>query len=617
MCGITGYRSTIGQIERLRKATSALAHRGPDCQGTHVTMVDETHYGLGHTRLSIIDLTTNGDQPMRSMCGRYTIVFNGEIYNYKELRNRLEGPAQASASDTRVLIELFSEYGTEIFQALRGIFAFSVLDEVTGDLYLVRDHIGVKPVYYLTLQDDFFFSSEIQSIRSFYNGSFSIDKTALYEFLTYGYIFEPSTGINEIKKVPPGCYLVVNKCGVSTERYFDLKKTSNIFQEDVNELVKTSIAAQSESDAPIGIFFSGGVDSTVITTNVSLENLYVETSAHHTSDRHSDQNYVEAIAEHLDLSIGIYNFHHASLEGAALLERVIEIPAGIEELIGDYTYAASSQISAIASQKGYKVMLSGMGADEIFFGYNRHQLIGRGSIFRLAMSAALKVLKPVLALIPARNNRYGRLVSAFEEIDFPLRYGRLVGYLSRAEIEGILGDSEAKALERDFMKKMSGQLGIDALASETQQAFLLDFYGCLSHNLMVADKSSMQFGVELRVPLIDVDLVKNQFNLASNLRRKSLFVGKKQLKNLLIGLIPERLINRPKRGFNPPLAELVNKIGEPSLMKFIRDSHTIVPAEFFSTLISEHFSNKKDNSYKIWLVLYLEAWCRLYNIKTN
>ncbi len=616
MCGITGYISQRCQSEALLKSLESIRHRGPDGSDVIAECFNDNQVGLGHARLAIIDLSDEGKQPMASRNDRYVMVYNGELYNFEELKKRLSPSIQETKSDSRVMIELFSAFGASIFDELNGIFAAAFYDRHTGTITLVRDHLGVKPLYYMYENSELSFSSEVKGLKSYAGFDNKLDYAALYEYLSFGYVLEPNSGVKGVRKVPPGCYVEVCAGDLKVNRYSSHQPSKD--NKSVREVVESGIRRQLISDAKIGVFFSGGADSSLISVFSRLPNLFISTQDTTGIDIGASQDlqYAEAIAQHLNLDVDYVKFNDAELAGQALLNRVEEVAAGIEDLVCDYTFSASDQISNVAKIQNYKVMLSGMGADEMFLGYNRHKILAPNIFerigFRLIGSSLGNKICSVLNLFP---NAANRLLGFYQESEFCLKYARLLGYLERSEIIAILGPSVYERLTDKFLLKVEHLYQWSSDASPMWKAAVLDEIGFLSHNLTVADKSSMRNGIELRVPFLDIDIVRRQKNNFHNRRKYKKIMHKRELKALLSRFLPRRLIYRKKQGFNPSLDRLITGVGEPLIRRTLVDNAKITPKGLALSLVDRHFSGKENCSYKIWQLLFLEVWISHFKIK--
>jgi asparagine synthase (glutamine-hydrolysing) len=616
MCGISGYYSFENQEDRLSESLTAIAHRGPDSNGKQTWSVDgQSYVGLGHVRLSILDLSSTGYQPMVSCDNKLVMVFNGEIYNHQDLRKRLSDHAFVGHSDSEVLLEYYRRFGRSGLSDLRGMFTVAFYETESKKLVLVRDQIGVKPLYYTQSSKGFFFSSEIRGLRPYLGCAPLVDHDALYEFMSCGFVYEPHTGFENILKLPAGFYAVVQNDKVSLHQFFNLEKESRQVGYTDN-LIAQSIERQLEADAQLGVFYSGGLDSSVIAAYAKKPSLFAQYKHNDValSGAENDEPYAEAIAEclKLDLRKVPLGFDHADAE--SILKSMRTVAAGTEELISDYTYFASAELSKAARAEGFKVMLSGMGGDEVFVGYPRYRLLIGNAFFRsLGIAIQWRWLRLILRRVPSIAKKVDRFAQFFSEKEFSLRYARLLGYFRQQELRDLLGDAEYERCTKRFVAKSDCFLKGFEEDPPVIRAMILDFYGFLSHNLIVADKSSMSVGLELRVPLLDQDLYCGYLSALRN-RKEPVVFGKQPLKNLLLTFVPRALVYRRKTGFNPPLDVKINIIGEKRILQILRSGFlaSVLNLPAAEAIVRRHFADMENNSYKIWQLLYLSFWLDEY-----
>ena len=615
MCGIVGYVSNK-QIA-LDINLDKLIHRGPDAFGEEKYCISGRHVGLGHTRLSILDLDNRANQPFISDNGRYSLTYNGEIYNFIELREELvlEGFEFRTNSDTEVLMKAYEYYGSKLVDYLDGMFAFCIVDTLEGVAFLARDHLGIKPIYYHHNQDshEFYFSSELKSLFVFENVPKKICKKSIAEFLFNGWLYEPDTGYSQVYKIPPGgCITIdIKSMRVNHDIYFDVSKTEkdldldlDLDLNDIDDLVSDSIFKQCRSDVPLGIFFSGGVDSTVIASKVDhaqcLSAKYKEEDIIN-SGIGNDFLYSQQISTILDLSLTKVELE----EEVGSADSIRDVVVHNEELLSDFTYKISEEISSLARKNGYKVMLSGMGADEMFGGYDRYKAVAYKKLYQL-IAFLMMPFKKHIKKIKTFDKKLDRFYAFVKEKDFCYSYSSLIGSFSREEIEELLIDTSG--IEK-YHKKINKYLNNVSDKTSYKKAFYLDLYGFLSHNFMVADKSSMQASIEMRVPLANKDiLVKNFHRKDSDMF--DFHSMKKDLKLMLKNLIPAKIINRRKTGFNPPMDGVINRIGEDKIRQILSSESLgkYINTKNLDSLIVEHFHKEVNNTYKLWNLVYLSIW---------
>jgi len=606
MCGIVGYISSTSY--NLDNHLLALKHRGPDSSGVYYN----TQLGLGHTRLSIVDTGAEADQPFISKNQQYIIVFNGEIYNFKALRDMLKtkGYSFSTTSDTEVLLNTYMEYGTDMFTHLDGMFAFTIFDKTKNVILCARDHLGIKPFYYHldNCNREFFFASELSAIFTFPIKK-QISKDAIAEFLFNGWLYEPDTGYQNIYKLHPGEYLQIelDSFKVTKELYFDIatKEPPKSFT-TIEDNIRHSIALQSYNEVQIGNFFSGGIDSTVIASllNHKTKNLTIDYGVESFKE---DAYFAKKIASILDLNIG---FIEISTNMSAL-EQIQYVAKSTEDLVSDFTFLATEEISQESKKQDYKIMLSGMGADELFCGYPRYKMIHYDTLYR-TMALLLRPLYPILKRKRSIAKKIDRFYAYLSIKSFGVAYSQLLGYFSYDEINILIKDKDSI---KKFESKIDNLLLPVKHLSKLKQAMYLDIYGFLSHNFMISDKASMLHSIELRVPLATKEILKKNF-YSHETELLSLKKTKLQLRKILYKILPKNYVDRKKAGFNPPLDQIIDSIGKQQILNILKDSeiNKYLNTVAINTIIKNHFENKENNTYKIWQLLYLHYWIQ-YNSK--
>ena len=553
MCGIVGYISNDHHESSLADAISAMIHRGPDSQRAKKLELFDKKIGLGHVRLSILDLDPRSDQPFSIDDENYTILFNGEIYNYQSIKDELinRGVQFRTTSDTEVFIQAYKHLGIECVKRFRGIFSAFIVDKIREEAYLVRDHLGVKPLYYfITENGNLFFASELKSLFKFNDVDQIVSPQDICQFLNMGFVMEPSTGFENVKKVLPGAYLKFERNKSLTETlYFQSLFEENSDINQVGGLIKQATKEQALADVPVALLFSGGLDSSILASHLGAEtkSLFFDSDRKETkaAGMVDDKFYADKITAELNLDIE--HVQPPASEGGDFLKEISHIAAMVEEPISDYTFIASEQLCRKAREHGFKVVISGMGGDEAFGGYPRY-ILAKNYPFFQAISPLLKLFAPILSRSVFFAKKVQRLLSFLNEKTFALGYIRLIGYLSSKEIKALLKD---ESQQDKFENTLNMAIEKYKNLTHLKQAMMLDYSGFLSHNLVVADKSSMQASVEMRVPLLSPDVYQ------SGLQQKcsELISGSKQkfiLQKLLKKQLPSNLVSRPKTGFNPP-----------------------------------------------------------------
>ena len=607
MCGITGFVSQTDHSEPLKNSLNLLHHRGPDGASNVALPLTESWYlGLGHARLRIMDTSTNADQPIHSADKDSYMVFNGEIYNFEELKNLLPNHRWRTQSDSEVVIELLNHFGRQALSYLNGMYAIAWYKKSTAELVLTRDPLGVKPLYLHFDGANICFASEVTALAP-YGITPQVCKTDLIEFLSFGYVHEPRTGFSNISKIAPGQCLIWKDGHYQEETITDFAGPPAIAQ-NAHDLIKQAIEGQSDADVPVGTFFSGGVDSTVITAALNSPGMYV--NAKGASEQNPELKRAKALSKELGVALDVINLDE-DLTIDQFRKDVALIASKVEEPISDYTFIATKQIARLARQNGFVVMLSGMGGDEFFAGYPRYSLLNNLWFFRwVAVAVRIGLKLPGVNTVIARSKKIERLVSYFIEDNFVWSYARVVGYLTKSEIRELAaGDPDFY----DHMTQISDRL--EAITKNAQtadplgQALALDQKGFLAHNLTVVDKSSMQESIEVRVPLLDLSIytgfVKNMA-----LRKQFPRVGKTVLKEFVDTVFGRHIDFGAKQGFNPPLDRIISKFDRESLSEMIltpRFKAYLNPAPV-EAILGDHFSGKMNNTYKIWQLIFAASW---------
>jgi asparagine synthase (glutamine-hydrolysing) len=626
VCGICG---TVGRADRheLAAMSHTMAHRGPDGAGVKV-FDGAVPAGLGHRRLAIIDPSPAGAQPM-SYRNRWWITYNGELYNFRELRGELEGAGERfeTACDTEVLLRMFVVHGPAMLEQLNGIFAFAIWDDRDKRLFLARDRLGVKPLYYTRGRDWLAFASELKALLPLLRAP-ELEPTALADFLTFLWVPEPKTIFRGIAKLPSGHFAWADRDGLEIRQWWDLRfepqeRPEGEWREEVQAVVEAAVRRQMVSDVPLGSFLSGGVDSSAIVAAMTSANERVSTWSIGFSEEDLEHEIVPD-----DLR---YAREVGSLFGTAYHERILEpnvlelLPKVIwhlEEPIADPA-AISTYLICREARREMPVMLSGMGGDEVFAGYPRHLAwrIARalatlpGPLLRALEYAAAPIAtpgSPGRLRGPRRNLWKFMRAAGLEPLD---RYLSFSSYYAEPELRQLLvpGVVEAAydplALHRSYLMNDHG-------GDELSRILYLDaktFLPCL--NLAYTDKMGMAASVEVRVPLLDDDLVDLAAKIPSSLKLHG-WRRKYILKRSQEGILPKEIIWRRKAGFGAPLRSwLVGDLAP--LVEDLLSEQTVRSRGFFdpsvvARLDAANAAGTADNSLRLYALLTLELWCRTF-----
>jgi asparagine synthase (glutamine-hydrolysing) len=615
MCGIVGLisKKTID----INLMLNSIIHRGPDSGASlHFSHDFDFNIKFGHRRLSIIDITSNSDQPFTSSINSNSIVFNGEIYNYEELRNDyLSNFNFKSNGDTEVIIELYNRYGPDSFKLLKGMYAFAIYDYSNSKVVLCRDSIGIKPLYYFFDKDELYFASEIKALNQIQHLNIKISKSAITEFFLNGFIYEPNTGFENLNKVFPGTYIEIfieKQLDLKTTTYWRPNPLRNNIKIDFEKIIKNEFNSHLVSDVPIGLFYSGGIDSSVLLSlsNAELHSYFINSKSDVKASREFE--YAEKIAKSLNKKFEVLDISPSNKNSDKLLKNIQDVAEKSEELIADYTFYVSQLISSKAKNQRLKVMLSGMGGDELFLGYPRYKLVQFNGFFKIIYFFITAKLFPLSSKFSKKIERFKAF---FENKPFVFRYTNLIGYFHENELPDLILNFEDNTLH-DYERKLNSLLINYEHLSNIKKAQILDLYGFLSHNFMVADKSSMQESIEIRVPLATPDL----FNYCLQTDVKYLlnfWSFKIPLLNILSRKLNLNLFRRPKEGFNPDLDSLINSIGIAKIKEALDDNlfNKYINKEFVNNIIREHMDKTKNNSYRIYQLLYFKFWLNFNHIK--
>jgi len=611
MCGILGYFSTPNYKTDIRDKLEQLNHRGPDGTGIFDDSTEYYNLSLGHKRLSIIDLNERSNQPFFSTCRRYAIIFNGEIYNYQELQDKyLPDEKMLTTSDTEVLLMLYMKYKEAMLNMLEGMFALVIYDVEAREIFIARDQLGIKPLYYYKDDQKVIFSSELKAIWAFERVKKEIDWSFLPEFMLNSFLYEPDTGYQRVKKLLPGAYMKISvengQLNTQTKVYWSIVDKNGHQANSTDSIIEKSIQSHLISDVPVGLFFSGGVDSSIILQNVrpKITPLIVKSDSEATAQSGilDDYTYAKKVATLFETPLVELPLNQYIPSNEAFLESIHQLSMLSEEPLADYTFISSRYISQKSREAGFTVMLSGMGADELFGGYDKFRMVQN--------HAAFKAISPFVNLFLKNNKKFNKKIqrfnSFFDADDFALKYSSLVGCYSLNDLKKLLPQTTDI---QTFTNKINGYLADKQHFSPLKKAMALDLHGFLSHNFLVADKSSMLESIELRVPLATHSIAEHTFGLPDK-QLVGLFKTKKILKQYLCQYLPKDIVHRKKTGFNPPLDAAINQLGEAGTLAFLKknDLYAHLNENEIKQIVAKHFRREENNTFKIYLILYLSAW---------
>ncbi|MFZ4801576.1 MAG: asparagine synthase (glutamine-hydrolyzing) [Chlorobium sp.] len=628
MCGILGYSGHFDS-DAMAWGLQAIAHRGPDDSGEYI---DQTAgIGLGHVRLSIIDLSPLGHQPMASDGGQVVLVFNGEIYNFLDLRAELEGKGCVFCghSDTEVLLNLYLAEGEAMLSRLNGVFAFAIWDSRSNDLLVARDGLGVKPLYYAALGERFAFASEIKGLLHLVPEACDLDEVALHRYLSYLWCPGEGTPLKAVRKLMPGEAMVVRSGRIERRwTWYQLPVFRQITPvcdektavEGTVMNLRRAVQRQMVADVPVGAFLSGGLDSSAVVAfarelNPDIHCFTIEVLGSQEEGTADDLPYAQKVAKHLGVTLDVVKIDAKRMAGD--LERMVQ---QLDEPLADPAPLNVLYISQLAREKGIKVLLSGAGGDDLFTGYRRHRAVQAERYWSWLPKSLRSGLMRGTSSLDQRNPLTRRLAKLFNGAaldgdDRLVNYFRWVkeadlSLLYTQEFRQALGDAVAATPMLDFLKPLSDSIvPLERMLALEQRFFLAD------HNLIYTDKMSMAAGVEVRVPFLDLDLVDFAARIPVGMKQRGK-EGKWVLKKAMESYLPHEVIYRPKSGFGAPLRhwmryELRELLGDLLSVDSLKRRGLFDPIAV-QRLIAANDEGKVDASYTLLSLLCIEIWCRSY-----
>lgn len=631
MCGIVG---AIGTEKNIAELTNTMSHRGPDDFGSY----QDDYLGLGHRRLSIQDLSPNGHQPMFTEDGRYCIVFNGEIYNHREVRAKFEHKYHfRSTGDTETVLYGLVEFGTALLDILNGIFAFAFYDTISGDLLVVRDQFGVKPLYYYHNEGVFLFASEMKAILKAPEAERSIDYEALVNYINFLWSPGEKTPFIKVKKLLPGHFISLNVKSpekLSTSRYYEIplngiysEKSEEDLIEELDQLLYKAVKRQLLSDVPVGFFLSGGLDSSAIVAMARkimpekrLSCYTIDTGEGESSDGFSsDLHYAKLVAKHLDTELHVVK---ADIDIIGDFDKMIY---HLDEPQADAAPLNVLNICREARKNGDIVLLGGTAGDDLFSGYRRHQALYLEKYFRFIPPFATYLAKAATKPLDVKRPLVRRISKLLRDIDKP-KLHRMAGYFSWLPLS--VNRNLFAASIRDKIEKFDpAQYLIDSLGniphekSELNQMLYWEMkYFLCDHNLNYTDKLSMAEGIEVRVPFLDKDLVEFSTKIPPHMKMRGK-TTKYLLKKVMERYLPHEVIYRPKAGFGAPVREWVTDGFSPIIDSYLSEvsvaKRGIFDHENLKKLTTENKEGKIDASYPIWCILAIESWMRQFSDESH
>lgn len=615
MCGITGFlgKGNAGDLEHM---VATLHHRGPDDSGTHL----ENSVGLGQTRLSIIDLSPAGHQPMSNEDCSVWVVFNGEIYNHHELRKLLKRPHQFKGrSDTEVIVHLFEERGSDVFSLLDGMFAIALHDVRNGKLYLARDRMGKKPLYWSTQQGTFLFGSELKALMAHPVFKRDIDLASLNKYFLYEYVPTPHTIFKNAWKLEPGTVLTWDGVEATKAQFWKptfLPKATSFEQSltDLDVTLRHAVDTRLEADVPLGIFLSGGLDSSTIAYYASaLRPGDIKTfSIGFEEPTFDESQFARRVATHLGTE------HHEHIFSISDCLNIIEkIGDSLDEPMADASIVPTYLLSHF-TREHVTVALGGDGGDELFCGYDTFLAHRFGNMYQHVPLGIRRMLRIGVECLPT-SHRYMswdfKLKKATHDFEGDPKYldQRWLGAFNHDERESLFArdvwDAVGKENEFDDIDRYRAETDsreqFDVLGHVYERTYMMD------QVLVKVDRASMMHGLEVRAPFLDTRVV----DLANRMPVSFKFKGLQRkyiLKKLMGGKLPHDIIYRKKKGFGIPIGawlrtDLRAMAGELLSRESVTNTNVFNP-EHIERLLRDHIEGRADNRKKLWTLMVFMMW---------
>lgn len=622
MCGICGIFDLNGDpVDRVvvERMTDIIQHRGPDGSGHFI----QGEIGLGHRRLSIIDLG-GGAQPIGNEDGKLQIVFNGEIYNFVELRAELEshGHQFKTKSDTEVIVHAYEQWGQDCVKRFNGMFAFALWDGRKRELFIARDHLGIKPLYHVTIGSKLVFASEIKCLLSHPGCPRAVDPDSLAELFTFRYVPSPKTLFKGINKLPPGFAMLCSRGGVKVKRFWDWipKHRTVVNERDLVEeyqtLLEDAVKLQLRSDVPLGLFLSSGVDSgalLAIMRNYSSGPVQTFTIGFEGGEKTNEITDAAITAKQYGAD------HYAMTVSHQDYFRYFDrYMADLEEPVGHEAAPAFYFVSKITSEH-VKVALTGQGADEPWAGYGRYVGVKWSESYSRLPGVVTRGVGPMLARLPGRMERLKRGLISLGEPDMLTRFTKVYSFFSAdMKMRLFKGDlairSEAEAYRtKEALRRL--QEDVKHLDAVSQMLYVDTRANLPDDLLMVGDKTSMANSIEVRVPFLDVRLVEFIESLPLRFKLNGA-TGKYLHKKALLKWVPQEVVYRKKKGFAHPLSKWFATSMRPRLEELLlsRDAAMGIyfDQKYVRQILDRHRDGLDDYTRHIYLLLSLELWHRTF-----
>jgi len=620
MCGISGFSGKINKADPMESMLDTLKHRGPDDQG-FLYFKDNT-LGLGNNRLAIIDLSQNGHQPMSDISGRYTIVFNGEIYNFEEVRGKLGNKyIYKSKSDTEVILYSYIEWGIHCLDNLNGMFAFVIYDRETDTLFGARDRLGEKPLKYYYDGSTLIFASEIKAILSVMNTKPEMDPIAINHYLSFQYVPAPYTGFKNIFKLPPAHYFIYKNSKLEVQKYWNLDVsekdilTEKDWQAQILEDLEKSVKMRLVSDVPIGALLSGGVDSSAVVAYMAknISGRVKTFSIGFDSKEFDETAYAKTVSD-------LYNTEHTffRMNSGMITDLIPKVAQYYDEPFADNSLIPTYIVTKMAREH-VTVALNGDGGDENFAGYDRYNIVVTGNKYKFLGNDLFKAgSKIVDSIVKSKfSERLARFTSTLHE-PFNSRYLNYSSFFTNGIKYGLYSPDFMNTVKGEDSFKYFNKFNTDDINSDLDLALILDINTYLPEDLLFkTDIASMANSLELRAPLLDYKFMEKMARIPTNLKINNgelKYIFKKAL--VENNILPTEVVYRKKRGFNIPL----NKWLKHELKDYVNDSikngHLSSVGIFdqikLEKYTDEYFTTNRNYDNNIFALLMLNQWFERY-----
>jgi asparagine synthase (glutamine-hydrolysing) len=603
MCGITGFSWDDSKL--IKNMVAIQKHRGPDQDGIYT----DKNCSLGHARLSIIDLSNAGKQPMTNEA--LTITFNGEIYNFKEIRDELrtKGHKFKSETDTEVILHAYQEYGAKCVEKFNGMFAFAIYDATKKEFFLARDRAGVKPLYYSIKDKKLVFASELKAILLHEHISKDLSKPAFQKFLTFRYTPDQQTLFQDIQKLPPGHHAIYKSGKLTQKEFWDLSikpVKDNQYASKIDDTLQEAVRKRLMSDVPLGVFLSGGLDSTYIVSLMKeLNDQPIKTFSvgFEHGQGYDESTFARIASETYDTD------HHEIFVKEKSFELLPKIMWHMDEPIADFASIPTYILSEFAKKK-VSVVLTGEGADELFAGYRKYKYLNAFNTYKTMTPLVVRKLMSRVAAPFTSSSAAKRFLELNKSSSTTEYYLNLISYFNKQEKQELMLHPESKGhsaeLVTPYLKKRPLT---DALTT-------LDFKTWLPEDLLMkVDKTTMAHGLEARVPFLDPDMIELASKIPASLKlrhNKEKYILRQAMKKR----VPKSIYKRKKHGFNVPVHEWLGKelksTAQDLLSKESLAKRGLIKHNYVEKLFNNYNKSKIYASRQLWTLLNFEVWARIY-----